>query len=121
MGQDQDRVGSRPAVTEWPLDSGVDTELGSERIVNMAALDSLLAEARSQDLIQPLGAFEVHCHHCHARLSGTGDCATCGMIGRTEAELVRRAEGDSAGITRLLEISIARRKSYEPGAKSSTR
>jgi len=86
-----------------------------------AALDTLLAEARSQDLIQPLGAFEVHCHHCHARLSGTGDCATCGMIGRTEAELVRRAEGDSAGIARLLEISIARRKSYEPGAKSSTR
>lgn len=79
-----------------------------------AALDALLAEARSQDLIQPLGAFEVHCRHCHARLSGTGDCATCGMIGRPEAELMRRAASDADGIARLLEISIARRKSFGP-------
>ena len=80
-----------------------------------AALETLLAEARSHDLIQPLGAFEVHCRHCHARLSGTGDCATCGMIGRTEAELMRRAATDKDGIARLLELSIARRKSFGPG------
>ena len=80
-----------------------------------AALDTLLADARALDLIRPLGAFEVHCPHCHARLSGTGDCATCGMIGRTEAELLRRAATDSDGIARLLEISIARRKSFGPG------
>ena len=79
-----------------------------------AALESLLAEARTQDLIQPLGAFEVHCRHCHARLSGTGDCATCGMIGRPESELMRRAASDADGIARLLEISIARRKSFAP-------
>ncbi len=82
----------------------------------VAALETLLAEARSQDLIQPLGAFEVHCRHCHARLSGTGDCATCGMIGRPESELMRRAASDADGIARLLEISIARRKSFGPGA-----
>ncbi|MDQ3399620.1 MAG: hypothetical protein M3470_01285 [Chloroflexota bacterium] len=79
-----------------------------------AALDTLLAEARSHDLIQPLGAFEVHCRHCHARLSGTGDCATCGLIGRPESELMRRAASDADGIARLLEISIARRKSFGP-------
>ncbi|GAC1487082.1 MAG: hypothetical protein NVS1B1_02640 [Candidatus Limnocylindrales bacterium] len=97
-------------------------EVAPKGTLNMAAaLDTLLAEARSQDLIQPLGAFEVHCHHCHARLSGTGDCTTCGMIGRTEAELMRRATGDSAGIERLLEISIARRKNYEPGTKAKAK
>jgi len=80
----------------------------------MAALDDLLAQARSLDLIQPLGAFEVHCRHCHARLSGTGDCATCGMIGRPESELMRRAGSDADGVARLLEISIARRKSFGP-------
>lgn len=83
-----------------------------------AALETLIAEARSHDLIQPLGAFEVHCRHCHARLSGTGDCATCGLIGRPESELRRRAESDADGITALLELSIARRKSFGPaGAK----
>lgn len=79
-----------------------------------AALETLLAEARSHDLIHPLGAFEVHCRHCHARLSATGDCATCGLIGRPESELKRRAASDADGIARLLEISIARRKSFEP-------
>lgn len=78
------------------------------------ALDALLAEARSQDLIQPLGAFEVHCRHCHARLSGTGDCATCGLIGRPESELRRRAESDADGVAGLVELSIARRKSFGP-------
>lgn len=87
----------------------------------VAALETLLAEARSLDLVQPLGAFEVHCRHCHARLSGTGDCATCGMIGRPESELLRRATSDADGVARLLEISIARRKSFGPSGAAKER
>jgi len=57
----------------------------------------LMAEAQAMGLFQPHGAFEVHCSHCHARLDGRGDCATCGLIGRPASELERRAETDPEG------------------------
>jgi hypothetical protein len=85
----------------------------------------LMAEAQGLGLFQPHGAFEVHCSHCHARLDGRGDCATCGLIGRPAAELERRAETDPEGVGKLLSAAIDKRKSFKPagarGEKSQER
>lgn len=78
----------------------------------------LIAEAKSLDLFQPHGAFEVHCAHCHARLDGNGDCATCGLIGRPVAELERRAASDPEKANKVLESAIAKRRSYTPAARA---
>ena len=78
----------------------------------------LIAEAKGLDLFQPHGAFEVHCAHCHARLDGNGDCATCGLIGRPAAELERRAASDPERGNKVLESAIAKRRSYTPAARA---
>ncbi|MGH2499845.1 MAG: hypothetical protein ACRDF0_07135 [Candidatus Limnocylindria bacterium] len=75
---------------------------------------SLVDEAKALDLFQPQGAFEVHCSHCHARLDGMGDCATCGLIGRPAADLERRAETNAEAVTKLLTAAITKRKGYKP-------
>ena len=86
---------------------------------------SLIAEAQLLGLFQPHGAFEVHCSHCHARLDGRGDCATCGLIGRPATELERRAQSDPEGVSKLLRTAIEKRKSFKPvgarGEKSQER
>jgi hypothetical protein len=85
----------------------------------------LIAEAQGLSLFQPHGAFEVHCSHCHARLDGRGDCATCGLIGRPAAELERRAQSDPEGVSKLLRTAIEKRKNFKPvgtrGEKSAER
>jgi hypothetical protein len=79
---------------------------------------ALIAEAESIGLFKPHGAFEVHCSHCHARLDGRGDCATCGLIGRPAAELERRAQIDPEGTSKLLRTAIDKRRNFKPvGAK----
>ena len=78
----------------------------------------LIAEAKGLDLFQPHGAFEVHCAHCHARLAGNGDCATCGLIGRPAAELERRAATDPDRVSKLLDGAIAKRRAYLPAARA---
>jgi hypothetical protein len=75
---------------------------------------ALIEEAEAMGLFQPHGAFEVHCSHCHARLDGRGDCATCGLIGRPAAELERRAQSDPEGIGKLLRAAIDKRKAFKP-------
>jgi hypothetical protein len=75
---------------------------------------ALIVEAESMGLFQPHGAFEVHCSHCHARLDGRGDCATCGLIGRPASELERRAETDPEGTGKLLRAAIEKRKNFKP-------
>ena len=75
---------------------------------------TLIAEAQALGLFKPQGAFEVHCSHCHARLDGRGDCATCGLIGRPAAELERRAETDPEGTGKLLRAAIERRRNFRP-------
>jgi hypothetical protein len=86
---------------------------------------ALIAEAQVLGLFQPHGAFEVHCSHCHARLDGRGDCATCGLIGRPASELERRAQTDSEGTSKLLRTAIEKRKNFKPvgarGDKSQER
>ncbi len=77
-------------------------------------LDALMDEARSLGLFKTHGAFEVHCSNCHARLDPMGDCATCGLIGRPEAEITRRAQADAAGTEDLLRQQIAKRRAYKP-------
>ena len=84
----------------------------------MADVAALIAEARALDLFRPHGAFEVHCAHCHARLDGNGDCATCGLIGRPAAELERRAASDPERVAKLLSGAIAKRRAYTPAAKA---
>ncbi|HEX9268590.1 MAG TPA: hypothetical protein VF998_01990, partial [Candidatus Limnocylindria bacterium] len=59
----------------------------------------------------------VHCAHCHARLDGNGDCATCGLIGRPASELERRAKSDPERVNKLLSGAIARRRGYTPAAR----
>ena len=81
---------------------------------------TLIAEAQVMGLFQPHGAFEVHCSHCHARLDGRGDCATCGLIGRSEAEIAKRAQVDPAGTAKLLETQIARRKAFKPAGREKS-
>ncbi|HEX9269392.1 MAG TPA: hypothetical protein VF998_06085, partial [Candidatus Limnocylindria bacterium] len=68
----------------------------------MATTEELIEEAKALDLFKPHGAFEVHCAHCHARLDGNGDCATCGLIGRPASELERRAKSDPERVNKLL-------------------
>lgn len=80
----------------------------------MADVTTLMAEARSLDLFKPLGAFEVHCSNCHTRLSPMGDCPSCGLIGRPEAELERRAKSDAAGVEKLLSAAVAKRRAHKP-------
>ena len=84
----------------------------------MADIAALVAEAKALDLFRPHGAFEVHCAHCHARLDGNGDCATCGLIGRPAAELERRATSDPDRVAKLLGSAIAKRRAYTPAAKA---
>ena len=78
----------------------------------------LIDEAKALDLFRPHGAFEVHCAHCHARLDGNGDCATCGLIGRPAAELERRAATDPERVNKLLSNAIAKRRGYTPAGKA---
>jgi len=77
-------------------------------------IGALIAEAETMGLFKPHGAFEVHCVYCHARLDGRGDCATCGLIGRSSAELAQRAKTDPAGTTSLVRGAIEKRKRYKP-------
>jgi len=84
----------------------------------MAEIAALVADAKALDLFRPHGAFEVHCAHCHARLDGNGDCATCGLIGRPAAELERRAVTDPDRVNKLLTGAIAKRRGYTPGGKA---
>ena len=81
---------------------------------------TLIAEAEAMGLFKPHGAFEVHCVHCHARLDGRGDCATCGLIGRSSAELAPRAKTDPAGTTALLRGAIEKRKRYQPAGREKS-
>ena len=83
----------------------------------MADVGALIKEAAGLDLFRPHGAFEVHCAHCHARLDGNGDCATCGLIGRPPLELERRAGTDPARVEKLLAGAIAKRRAYTPATK----
>ncbi len=83
----------------------------------MATTEELIEEAKALDLFKPHGAFEVHCAHCHARLDGNGDCATCGLIGRPASELERRAKSDPERVNKLLSGVIARRRGYTPAAR----
>jgi hypothetical protein len=83
----------------------------------VADIGALVTEAKGLDLFRPHGAFEVHCAHCHARLDGNGDCATCGLIGRPAAELERRGATDPERITKLLTAAIAKRRAYTPAKR----
>jgi hypothetical protein len=84
----------------------------------VADIAALIADAKALDLFRPHGAFEVHCAHCHARLDGNGDCATCGLIGRPAAELERRAASDPERVAKLLSGAIAKRRAYTPATKA---
>ena len=86
----------------------------------MADTQALVAEAESLGLFKAHAPFEVHCANCHARLDGRGDCATCGLIGRSEAEIAKRAEVDPAGTSKLLESQIARRKAFKPAGREKS-
>ena len=83
----------------------------------MADVGTLIKEATGLDLFRPHGAFEVHCIHCHARLDGNGDCATCGLIGRPALELERRGAPDPERVEKLIAGAIAKRRSYAPTTK----
>ena len=74
----------------------------------------LLAEAKTMGLVRPHPAHDVHCDHCAGRLDGKGDCPTCGVVGRSEAQLMERAKDDPEGIAKVLTTAIARRKGYKP-------
>jgi hypothetical protein len=89
-----------------------------------ADINTALEEAKSLDLFQPHGAFEVHCSYCHARLNSAGDCASCGLIGQSQSTMEQRAKGNPETVLRLLTASIAKRRSHAPlkkGAKSQER
>lgn len=86
----------------------------------MVDTQGLMSEARALGLFQPHAPFEVHCAHCHARLNGRGDCATCGLIGHAEAEIAKRAQVDPAGATKLLQAAIERRKAYRPAGREKS-
>ena len=83
----------------------------------MSEVGALIKEAAGLDLFRPHGAFEVHCVHCHARLDGNGDCATCGLIGRPALELERRGATDPERVEKLLAGAIAKRRAYAPTTK----
>lgn len=78
------------------------------------ATQALIDEARSLGLFRPMGAFEVHCPNCHARLNASGDCSSCGLIGRSESDTAKRAEADPAGTEKLLRTQVALRRAYKP-------
>jgi len=86
----------------------------------MADAQQLLGEARALGLFRPHAPFEVHCANCHARLDGRGDCATCGLIGRSDAEISKRAQVDPAGTAKLLEAQIGRRKAFKPAGREKS-
>lgn len=81
---------------------------------------TLLSEARAMGLFRTQAPFEVHCAYCHARLDGRGDCATCGLIGRSDGEMAKRAQVDPAGTAKLLQASIERRKAYRPAGREKS-
>ena len=83
----------------------------------MMDAQGLLNEARTLGLFKPQAPFEVHCANCHARLDGRGDCATCGLIGRSDGEMQKRAQLDPAGTTKLLQSAIERRKAFKPASR----
>ncbi|HET8567455.1 MAG TPA: hypothetical protein VFM93_00530 [Candidatus Limnocylindria bacterium] len=86
-----------------------------------AQLPALMAEARGLGLFRPHTASEVHCSNCHARLDARGDCPVCGLIGRADADIERRAQDDPAGTERLLSGAIAKRKAFTPAGKGGER
>ncbi len=81
---------------------------------------ALMTEAETLGLFRPQAAFEVHCSNCHGRLDGRGDCPTCGVIGRTPAELERRAQSDPEGVAKLLRGAIEKRRSYRPAGREKS-
>jgi len=86
----------------------------------VADTQALVVQAESLGLFKAHAPFEVHCANCHARLDGRGDCATCGLIGRSEAEIAKRAQVDPAGTAKLLETQIARRKAFKPAGREKS-
>lgn len=80
----------------------------------MAQVDTLIQEAGTLGLFKTHAAFEVHCSNCHSRLDPGGDCASCGVIGRSEDEVRRRAQADAAGTEKLLRAQIAKRRAFKP-------
>ncbi|MDE3112967.1 MAG: hypothetical protein KGK34_08480 [Chloroflexota bacterium] len=80
----------------------------------MAAQTSALEEAKALGLFQPQSAFEVHCGGCHTRLNGLGDCPSCGLIGRSAADVEARLGSDPAGTEKVLQAQIAKRRAYRP-------
>jgi len=86
----------------------------------VADAQALLVEARGMGLFKPHAPFEVHCANCHARLDGRGDCATCGLIGRGEDEMAKRAQVDPAATAKLLEAAIERRKAFKPAGREKS-
>ncbi len=86
----------------------------------MTDAQTLLGEAKTLGLFKPHPPFEVHCANCHARLDGRGDCATCGLIGRSESEMAKRAQVDPAGTAKVLELQVNRRKSFKPAGREKS-
>jgi hypothetical protein len=86
----------------------------------VAEAQALLEEARALGLFRPQAPFEVHCANCHARLDGRGDCSTCGLIGRSDGELAKRAQVDPAGTAKLLQSAIDKRKAYRPAGREKS-
>ncbi len=86
----------------------------------MVDTQGLMSEARTMGLFRPHAPFEVHCANCAGRLDSQGDCPTCGIIGRGESELAKRAQVDPAGTTKVLEKAIARRKAYRPAGREKS-
>jgi hypothetical protein len=80
-------------------------------------VQQLLLDAEALGLFHSHPPFEVHCAHCHARLNGKGDCATCGLIGRPRSEIDKRATVDPAGTMKLLSDAIDRRKAFKPAGR----
>jgi len=77
-------------------------------------LQALIDEARTMGLFRAHAPFEVHCSNCHMRLDPQGDCPSCGVIGRPEADIVKRGASDATSTEKLLRAQIARRRAYRP-------
>lgn len=80
----------------------------------MSQVDALMEEARGLGLFKAHAPFEVHCSSCHSRLDPSGDCASCGLIGRPEADVAKRSQTDPAAAEKLLRAQIAKRRAYKP-------
>ena len=80
----------------------------------MGDLQALIDEARTMGLFRAHAPFEVHCSNCHMRLDPQGDCPSCGVIGRPEADIVKRGASDATSTEKLLRAQIARRRAYRP-------